>query len=381
MLLAGGLLLTTVSNASPARSPRLRLQVGPSRPIKTLREASHLAGSGSCIEVDAGEYAGDVAVWTKDYVSLCAVNGRVRLIADGAAAEGKGIWVVRANGIQVDGFDFEGANVPSRNGAGIRFDKGSLYVKNCRFIRNEMGLLTNNDPDSILELENCEFAYNHRPDGHNHNLYVGTIARLSVTGCYLHHARTGHLLKSRAATNHIFYNRLTDEPAGSGSYELEFPNGGVAYVVGNLIAQSMQTENRQLISFGAEGYRWQRNALHLVHNTLVNPLPVGGTYVRVARGSTALQTANNLLVGRGTLGEAGPGEHRSNYVAHPDDFLDAASFDYRLRPGSRLAGLAVDPRGANGQNLRPDREYVHPCGTRMLDRVAQHPGAMQSSAL
>ena len=221
-----------------------RLRVGASRPVKTIAQAARLARAGTTIEVDAGEYAADVAVWEHDHVRVRAVGGRVVLHAAGKAAEGKGIWVVRASGMVVEGFDFQGAAVPSRNGAGIRLESGSLRVRDCSFMHNEMGLLTNNDPATVLEVENSEFAYNQRPDGHNHNLYVGQIARLSVTGSYFHLARIGHLLKSRAALNQIFYNRLTDEAGGTASYELEFPNGGVAYVVGNLIQQNIETDNQ-----------------------------------------------------------------------------------------------------------------------------------------
>ena len=276
------------------------LQIGPHRTIKTIAAAANLARAGATIEVDSGAYLGDVAVWQQDNVTIRAVGGRVRLIAAGASAEGKGIWVVRANRMRVEGFDFEGATVPDRNGAGIRLEKGSLLVRNCRFLHNEMGLLTNNDPATVLEVENSEFAYNQRPDGHNHNLYAGQIARLSVTGSYLHHAHIGHLLKSRAAVSHIFNNRLIDGDDGTASYELEFPNGGMAYVVGNTIAQSTGSENPILISFGAEGYKWPRNELYLANNTLVNPLP-SGVFLRVAPGADAVHTIENKLVGYGTL--------------------------------------------------------------------------------
>jgi hypothetical protein len=358
----------------------MRLQVGPTRSVKTLRDASRIAAAGTSIEVDAGDYVGDVAVWNNDSVTLRSVGGRARLIASGAAAEGKGIWVVRAKGMRIDGFDFEGATVPSRNGAGIRFDEGSLFVKDCRFLHNEMGLLTNNDPDSTLEVEGCEFAFNHRPDGHNHNLYVGSIAHLSVTGSYFHHARTGHLLKTRAARNHIFYNRLTDETGGTGSYELEFPNGGEAYVVGNLIAQDPRTENRQLISFGAEGFRFRHNALYLLNNTLVDPVPQGGVFLRVAPGGSTVRAINNLLVGPGALEAASPGEFRSNHNAHPSDFANPAQHDYRLRLGSRLAGIAVDRGQDTPPVLKQTREYVHPRSSRNLNGPATNPGAFQSMA-
>ncbi|WP_214278495.1 hypothetical protein, partial [Escherichia coli] len=86
------------------------------------------------------------------------------------------------------------------------------------------------------------------------------------TGSYFHHGLLGHLLKSRAALNHILYNRLSDEIGGRASYELELPNGGVAVVMGNLIAQSSTTENPHVISFGAEGASWPQQALYLVNN-------------------------------------------------------------------------------------------------------------------
>jgi hypothetical protein len=278
-----------------------------------------IARAGTTIYVHSGDYKADVAVWQHDNIALRAVGGRVRLLANGAAAEGKGIWVVRAKGMQVEGFDFEGAAVPDRNGAGIRLESGSLLVKNCRFLHNEMGLLTNNDPATELTVENSEFAYNQRHDGHNHNLYAGQIARLAVTGSYFHHARTGHLLKSRAAVSVIHNNRLIDGDGGTASYELEFPNGGVADVKGNVIAQNTATENNILISFGAEGYKWPRNEINLEGNTLVNPLLFGGTYLRVAPGADAIRAVNNVLVGAGTLESAGRGEYKNNVQGHARD--------------------------------------------------------------
>jgi len=44
---------------------------------------------------------------------------------------------------------------------------------------------------------------------------------------------------------------MPDEARGRVNYVLEFPNGGLAYVVGNHIQQGSQTENPTLISFGS----------------------------------------------------------------------------------------------------------------------------------
>lgn len=275
------------------------MHVGPDRAIKSIATAAGLVRAGATIKVDAGIYPGDVAVWQQDGVTIRAVGGRVRLLAQGAAAEGKAIWVVRAKGMRVEGFDFVGARVADKNGAGIRLERGTLVVRDCSFIDNENGLLTSNDPKVELDVINSEFGYNGYGDGQSHNLYAGTIARLSVSGSYSHHARVGHLLKSRAAESRIVDNRLIDGDDGTASYELEFPNGGVAYVVGNTIAQSTHTENPYLIAFGAEGYKWPHNSLYLANNTLVNPLP-HGLYLKVAPGADAVQMLDNVLVGYGS---------------------------------------------------------------------------------
>jgi len=356
------------------------IHVGPERAIKTIAAAAGAARAGSTIYVDSGEYVGDVAVWTQDQITVRAVGGRVKLVAGGASAEGKAIWVVRGGQMSVEGFDFSGARVPGTNGAGIRFERGQLKVDNCTFTNNENGILTSNQADATLDIKNSEFGFNGYGDGQSHNLYVGSIARLTVTGSYFHHARVGHLLKSRAAENHIFYNRLTDEVGGSASYELEFPDGGIAYVVGNIIEQGSQTQNPHIISYGAEGYTGSRNELYLVNNTLNDNRPKGGIFLRVKPGNVTLMAVNNLLIGPGKLESAGPGVFQNNFNVGWDAFVQLVRDDYRLKPASELLGKAVDPGMANGVNLRPQAEYAHPRSTKAIPAGRHNPGAMQSVA-
>jgi len=362
------------------------LQVGPTRKVASLAAASVVAKSGDTVEVDAGTYAADVAIWSQSNLIVRAVGGRVRLLALGAAAEGKGIWVVRGGAMAVQGFDFVGAKVADKNGAGIRFEKGQLSIKDCTFTDNENGILTSGDKDAELLIENSEFGNNGFGDGYSHNLYVGAIKKLTVTGSYFHHAKVGHLLKSRAAENHIFYNRLTDEAGGRASYELEFPNGGLAYVVGNHIQQGSQTENPTLISFGAEGYKWPRNELYLVGNTLADDRPSNGKWLAVRTDPCAkpvnlvVKALNNVLVGAGELGAAisapaaGNGDVagtkpfvldiRNNINVDWDVFVQASRQDYRLKNPASPPLKPVPPGTANGVDLSTKREYVHPRQTR-----------------
>lgn len=365
-------LLLGAAGAARGRSeaPAL-LQVGPTRAVRSLAEAARLARAGMRIEVDAGDYVSDVASWGRDGLSLRAIGGRVRLLPRGAHAQGKGIFVVAGDGVEIEGFDFIGASAPDGNGAGIRFERGSLRVRDCLFSHCEMGLLSNNDAAARLTVEDCEFAHAPaRAQGRPaHLLYAGAIARLEVSGCHFHHGRTGHLIKSRAALNLIRYNRL-DDAEGSASYELEFPNGGLALVLGNVIVQGPRSENPHLLAFGAEGYRpGQAQGLWLVHNTLVDGLPAGGRFLRAAPGPLPARLLNNLLVGPGLFDPAPAWESRGNERA-------AA-----LRPGPALRGRLVDPGplpGPEGTPLRPERQPRTPLGSVALAGPARYPGALQA---
>jgi hypothetical protein len=397
----------------PQRDPvagPLTLEVGPSRKIRTIAHAAKIARSGDTIVVEPGVYTGDVAVFTQDRLTIKVGGGRARLNANGASAEGKAIWVVRGGSITVENFEFVGARVRDHNGAGIRFEKGRLVLRNCLFRDNENGILTAGDKAAELEIENSEFDRNGTVEGYGHQLYAGQIASLKVTGSYFHHAVGGHLLKSRAAKNIVMYNRLTDEEGGEASYELEFPNGGQAYVVGNIIGQSASTQNPAIVAIGLEGYRWPKNELYLVNNTLIDGRAADGYFLRAAPGLQLLKAMNNLLVAgrshdyapfsadpKGTLRESGktvrlsdPGvrqgdegtkaELRNNFIASRDEFAQAARFDYRVRNRSALAGKFQPPGTANGVDLAPRAEYAHPAQSRRLPGEPTLPGALQAVA-
>ncbi|MCV2350607.1 hypothetical protein [Paucibacter sp. Y2R2-4] len=375
--LGAGLLAAAPLGQASAEKPSATLRVGKLQAVKTLAVAAKVARDGMLIEVEAGDYPADVAAWPQSQLSLRAVGGRVRMLANGAAAQGKGIFVMSGDAVSIEGFDFIGARVPDTNGAGIRLERGSLSVKDCSFSRCEMGLLTNNDPNTHLDLQGCEFSFGERPGSFSHLLYAGSIAKLSVSGCYFHHGMRGHLIKSRAALNHIFYNRLTDEIGGSASYELEFPNGGQAMVIGNVIQQSSGSDNPHMVSFGAEGYTWPKQELQLIHNTLVDLMPTQGVYLRVKPGPAKARLINNLLAGNRIFNAESGWEQAGNHLIDLDEFVLAARENYALRPNSHLRGKAVEPGEALGLNLRPTRQYQHPRSTVALLQPARHPGAIQ----
>lgn len=374
--------LATVARAAPPTrlpaDPAEVLRVGPGRALPTPSAAARVAQAGAVVEIDAGNYEGDVAVWTQPALTLRAVGGPVRLHAAGRAAEGKAIWVLRGGRFDIEGIAFHGTRVAARNGAGIRLEQGQARLRHCRFIDNENGILTSNFRSVTLDLAHCEFGHNGHGDGQSHNLYAGAIGRLTASACWFHHARSGHLLKSRAAYNELRCNLLTDGDGGRASYELEFPSGGVAVVVGNVLEQAATTQNPHLVSYGVEGLGDTAHALVLAHNTLVNRR-ASGMFLRVSPGRVLLRTANNLLLGPGSPGPQLDDRALGNWTFAAQD-AQAAPWAQAMPAAARGRAVALGDETVAGYAvlLRPDRQYLHPLQT-MARADASDPGAVQAA--
>ena len=365
----------------PAAAAKV-IRVGAAREIRTLHDAAKIARDGDIIELDSGDYEGDNAVWTQNDLVIRGIGTRPRLVADGQAAEGKGILVMKGGNVTIENLGFFGARVADRNGAGIRLERGRLRVVRCVFEGNENGILTSNNASVELQVFESKFLNNGAGDGYSHHLYAGRIAALEVRGSYFGPARTGHLLKSRAKTTSVLYSRLTGED-GSSSYEIDIPNGGSFKAVGNLIQQGKQTENHALISYGAEGYRWTTNHAQIAFNTLVNDRAQGGVFIQMRSGAADAVISNNILVGRGALEVKAPASIERNVQARVADFADPSKFDYRLRVGSKLVGTA-GAAGSFSKENRPSSEYRHMAAPDELVDLTEltplSPGAFQRLA-
>lgn len=361
-----------------AGDPRV-IRVGPQQPVSRISVAAQLATDGSIIEIEPGDYVADVAVWTQRDLTIRALGDRVRLVAAGNDAEGKAIWVFRGGSAVVEGVEFIGARAADRNGAGIRLESGRLVVRRCTFWGNQNGIMTASDADTELEVERSEFGYNGGGDGLTHALYIGAIGSFRLSASYLHHGNVGHLVKSRARHNRLEYNRITDEIGGRSSYEVEFPNGGVAELVGNLVQQAAGGRNSTMVSFGAEGYRWERNELRLVHNTIVNDQRFGGTLVRVWPGAAVAQSLNNLFVGPGRVEGAGVLNSAGDAHTEWDELVRPSREDYHVRPEAQ-ARLRAAPQAGVAAALLPRYEYVHPQTLRPLSGPPTLPGALQAGS-
>jgi hypothetical protein len=259
-----------IPSSEPGADTRRVLKVGPGHPLKRVSDAARIAQDNDIVEIEAGRYVGDVAVWKQNGLLLRGVNGRAHLDSQGHTAEEQGIWVFRGNDIVVENVEFSGAKAPHRNGSGIRFVGRNLTIRDSYFHHNENGVLTWNAVDGDILIERSVFDRNGYGDGQSHNIYIGRIWSFTLRFSHSHDSVFGHEVKSRAKVNYILGNRLTDENDGNSSYLIDLPEGGHGYVMGNILEKGARAENPNAISFAAEMRDIQQGGLWVINNDFYN---------------------------------------------------------------------------------------------------------------
>jgi hypothetical protein len=249
----------------------LVLTVGAGMEFATLADACRAAPAGATIAVQAGTYVNDFTV-VNTALHIVAMGGIVNEVATVPPPNDKGLITVNAN-LTIQGFTFTGGSdgSPDGNVAGIRLQGGTLAVSYCYFHNMQEGLLADADPTAAVTIDHSEFANNGTGDGYTHNLYVGSVASLTITNSYFHGAVVGHEIKSRAAVTTITNNVIADGPTGSASYDIDIPNGGVARITNNIIEKGPDAANTYAIHYGGETqYAYANNSLTISGNTILN---------------------------------------------------------------------------------------------------------------
>ena len=337
-----------------SKDGRRVLSVGPGKTFAKPSEAAAAARDGDIVEISAGQYSGDAAVWRANNLVIRGVGGRPHLSANGANAQGKAIWVIQGDSTIVENVELSGAKVPDGNGAAIRQEGRSLTLRNCYIHDNEMGILAGNPNGDVL-IESSELSGSSGP--YNHNIYMGNIRSFTLRFSYIHHAREGHNVKTRARTSFILYNRIMDENTGTSSYAIDIPNGGRSYVVGNLIQKGPRAQNQNVIAYAAEGATNEWQEFYLVNNTIVSSFG-RGRFLSIS-GSPKTLVVNNIFTGPGvtapTFSKTDP-----NLTSMDPLFQDVAKFDYRLKLGSPAIDKGINPGSVNDFDLAPEFQYAHP---------------------
>jgi hypothetical protein len=360
----------------PKPSSRV-LHVGAQRDIRTIKEAAAAAKDGDRIEIDAGNYVGDVATWSANNLTIVGVGGRPHFDADGEAAGGKAIFVTAGNNIRIENVELSGATVGDGNGAGIRAEGANLTIVNCYFHDNQEGILTSDSPNSDIIIENSAFVHNGTQSGQTHGIYIGHIRTLFVRGSVFQETTIGHHIKSRADTDYILYNRILDFADGTASYSIDLSNGGRGYIIGNIIQKSAKADNYTFIAMAMEGPSLSQQELHVIGNTMVLDRS-SGLFVHSRSPGMAViadnimsgpgqvldgngRLINNVIAG-GSASNADANGGSGNRMVKDPGFVDPAKYDYHLRPNSPAIGAGVDMQSVNGFKLMPEYQNAYPLG-------------------
>lgn len=356
-------------------------RVGPTQQYKIPSAVATLVRDGDEVWIDPAEYVGDVAVWSANRLKLfrtpSADDGTFAVLrADGKAAEAKAIWVIKGNDCVVSGIDFRECAVPDRNGAGIRVEGTNILITRCAFRQNQDGILAGNNLNSTIIVEYSEFDRSGAGDGLSHAIYINHVRAFVFRYNYSHSTLVGHECKSRAHFNYIAYNRLSNE-SGTGSHNLDLPNGGTSVVIGNIFHKGANAENGNVIGYGLEGMSDSvDNSLYISHNTVVSDRSLA-TFLRIDPKTKLLRAVNNLFVGNMTflIGTASTADTLGNLLyrlTSQAGLVDPASYNYRLLADSPVRGKAIDACIAT--STLPDYrelpltailEYLHPCQERI----------------
>jgi len=357
------------------------LSVGPGKTYSAPCAAFNAARDGDIVEISGNNiYKGDVCGISRNNLTVRGVNGRPMIDANGANAMGKGIWVVAGNNITIENVEMFGARVPDQNGAALRLEGTGFILRQSFLHDNENGILANANTASDILIEYSEFGHNGFGDGYTHNLYIGNVRSLTFRYSYSHDANGGHNLKSRAQVNTIYNNRFSSTApgqsgstaSGSPSYEIDLPNAGTAYVIGNVIEQPAANSNPNILAYGEEGASNPGKDLYVVNNTFLNDAGSGAFVFVGSSVSTPVLLQNNIFAGPGTVTNQGNATLRTNYNTAAPAFVNRAGYDLHPAAGSPMIDAGSAPGTApTGFALAPIAQYQHVAAGETRTNVGQ----------
>ncbi|MBI3829525.1 MAG: right-handed parallel beta-helix repeat-containing protein [Planctomycetes bacterium] len=383
---------TATASASPAAPPASSstasaaplpvtgnvIQVGPTRPCKTIASGVAKANAGSTVVVDPGTYneclkvrGAGTAVAPIRILGVSGPNGERPLIdGSGVVLSGVGptpraLMQVEGEHVIVENLEFKNAR-NGNNGAGIRLN-GSTFatVRNCKITYCDMGIQGGDKETALIERSEVAFNGTKDYDGYSHNFYmVGNAVVLRE--CYVHDSLFGQNYKSRAHYNELWYNYICDSEEGEigliDDKETEQPNSN-GVLVGNVVVSKVRGGNRnasKYIDFGTDTGKKHDGTLYCFHNTFIAGTP-RITFVSLSTPDVKAVLTNNVFwgsdkiaAGKGTdikgtnnLFDAGgnpPGGVTNSVKVGDAGWADLAKRDFHLRPGSACinAGAPAD---------------------------------------
>jgi hypothetical protein len=314
-------------------------QVGPSRSYQSVRALPALS-PGDVVEVDPGTY-NDVKRWTTSGTAPQPIVIRgvgatrpifdaTNQIVDGVLPNPRAVFQVEAHFVSLENLELRNAR-NGNNGAGIRVTGGSnVTVRNCRITSCDMGVMSDNNSNLVIEASEIASNGTSLYDGYSHNFYLGGNSA-TLRFCYIHDALNGQNFKTRAHYTALFYNYIADSQDGEvgmvDAAETAATNSH-AVMIGNIVISKPRLSgynSGRFIQFGQDSGGQHNGTLFAFNNTFV----AGDGRIQFLSANVAGATIiaqNNLFYGSGQLvGTVGGGVSGTNNWA-PSTASVPASF-------------------------------------------------------
>jgi len=272
------------------------LEVGPGKPYKQPSEAIAAAANGDDVRIASGQYF-DCAIVKQNNLTIEGI-GPDAVLTDKTCA-GKAILVIDGDNVTVRNLTLQRARVADRNGAGIRAEGGNLTIEATRFVNNENGILSADNPAATVRITGSSFTANGHCQGScGHGLYIGHVKLLHVDHSLFYDTREGHQIKSRALRTEIADCDIEDGPDGTSSYLIEAPNGGSLIVERNKMEKGRHSQNQgNTIMIGSEGVTQPTDAITIRGNNFTNDQGQSTVFV-TNRTATPADLSGNVFKGK-----------------------------------------------------------------------------------
>ncbi|MFN3944062.1 MAG: right-handed parallel beta-helix repeat-containing protein [Allosphingosinicella sp.] len=265
----------------------------------SLQQAVDAIGDGAgTILIAPGRYR-DCAVQQAGSVAYVAAQPGMAIF-DGGVCEGKAALVLRGREARVEGLVFQNLAVPDGNGAGIRMEKGRLLVRESLFRDSESGILSANDPNGEIRIEQSTFSGLGRCDrglSCAHSIYIGDFGTLSVARVRFERGTGGHYVKTRTPRVEVVDSSFDDTAGRATNYMIDLSNGSSGTIARNVFVQGPNKENYSaLIMIAPEGRDNSSDGLLIADNDAsVAPAFTRRTTFVADRSGEGIRMENNRL--------------------------------------------------------------------------------------
>jgi len=255
-----------------------------------IQSAFRAVKPGGTIRIGPGTYRSGGTLKTSGVLILAHPDS----LFDGAVAGGKATFVIQGDNTVIEGMNCRNVAVRDRNGACIRHESRNLVLRNVHFYDSQQGILAGGNSVSIL-IEDSKFI-NLGENGRAHGIYVNAgsliVRRTIVTGS----KDQAHGIKHRGPS-FLLEDSLVASDQADDSRLIDLPNGGDAVIRNNLLVEGPNSLNWSLLSWGAEGIKYDENRLVIERNTIIGDRPGGAEFIQAGDGISRPVVSRNVVIG------------------------------------------------------------------------------------